>query len=80
MNEKVWVIDDTDDPFEKSASRRKALERSLREEWNPAVAFSLSIILWGGGQFYSRHWKEGAMFLLLMVNFIAFPVVGVPLE
>ncbi len=76
MNEKVWVIDDTDDPFEKPVSRRKALEKPERDEKNPAIAFSLSIIIWGGGQFYNGRWKEGAMFLLLMVNFIVFPVVG----
>jgi hypothetical protein len=40
------------------------------------LAFSLSIILWGSGQFYNGHWKEGAMFLLLMVNFIVYPAIG----
>jgi TM2 domain-containing membrane protein YozV len=76
MNEKVWAINDTDDHFEKPIFRRRALESPAREERNPALAFSLSIILWGGGQFYNGHWKEGAMFLLLMVNFIVYPAIG----
>ncbi len=77
MEEKVWVIDDTDDPLEKSLSRKKAFVEPERVEEGPAVAFSLSIIVWGGGQFYNGRWKEGAMFLLLMVNFVLFPSVAV---
>jgi TM2 domain-containing membrane protein YozV len=77
MEEKVWVIDDTDDLFGRSVAHRKAIEKFEVEQKNPALAFSLSIIIWGGGQFYNGRWKEGAMFLLLMVNFIVFPSVGV---
>jgi TM2 domain-containing membrane protein YozV len=77
MSEKVWVIDDSDEPSERRASRSRALEKPVGEERNPAIAFSLSMIIWGGGQFYNGRWKEGAMFLLLMVNFIVFPSVGV---
>jgi hypothetical protein len=76
MNEKVWVIDDPDEHSDKPVSRRRTLESPVGEERNPALAFSLSIILWGGGQFYNGHWKEGAMFLLLMVNFIAYTIIG----
>jgi TM2 domain-containing membrane protein YozV len=77
MDEKVWVIDDSDDPFERHVPRGKAFEKPERVEENPAIAFSLSIIIWGGGQFYNGRWKEGGMFLLLMVNFILFPSVVV---
>jgi TM2 domain-containing membrane protein YozV len=77
MEEKVWVIDDTDDLFEKPAPCGKAFEKPQSVEKNPAIAFSLSIIIWGGGQFYNGRWKEGTMFLLLMMTFVVFPSVGV---
>ena len=44
-------------------------------EKNPAVAFSLSLWVWGGGQFYNRQWQLGVFYLLAMVNFYLVPAV-----
>lgn len=75
--EKVWYIED---PEEKSAPgnrNRRNPQVSTPEpvtvsQKNPALAFSLSILIWGGGQFYNRDWKLGVLLMLLMMNFWAF--------
>lgn len=81
MEEKVWVIDD---PADRTAIRNRM---SLREETtrrissktdtNPADAFSLSLLCWGGGQFYNRQWKLGTLLILLMINYMSFLLISV---
>lgn len=44
----------------------------MPKQKNPVVAFTLSLFVWGGGQFYNRDWKLGILLVLLMVNFWAF--------
>jgi hypothetical protein len=41
-------------------------------EKSPALAFSLSLLFWGGGHFYIGQRKFGVLFLLIMINFYAF--------
>jgi hypothetical protein len=79
MKEKVWVIND----FGKEPIRRRPISSGVekpppkRMERNPALALSLSLLLWGGGQFYNRQWKQGVLFLLLMANFYMFLGIAV---
>jgi len=37
------------------------------------MAFSLSLWVWGGGQFYNRQWQLGVLYFLFMINFYLFP-------
>ena len=39
---------------------------------SPAIAFSLSLLIWGAGQFYNRQKKLGFLFLGLMIPFYLF--------
>ncbi|TAK04370.1 MAG: hypothetical protein EPO39_11670 [Candidatus Manganitrophaceae bacterium] len=70
--EDVWAIED---PWEKpSPAARKNPKKTLeakqkRRGGHPAVAFSLSLFLWGAGQIYNGQGKLGVLFLLIMANF-----------
>jgi hypothetical protein len=82
MNEKVWVIEDFDEePVRRGPMPPREepppLKQRQRRERNPALAISLSLLLWGGGQFYTRQRKLGVLFLLLMANFYMFLGVAV---
>ncbi|MEW6323859.1 MAG: hypothetical protein AB1515_00575 [Nitrospirota bacterium] len=69
----VWVIDE---PARSSThGQHRSLHGSLSGRRHPAVAFSLSLLVWGGGQFYNRQWQWGLLYLLCMVNFYLFPAV-----
>lgn len=68
MRDKVWTIED---PFDKTEARTEA-SSELKSDKNPAVAFSLSILIWGGGQFYTGYWIEGAILFLFMLGFYSF--------
>jgi len=39
------------------------------KERNPALAFSMSLLCWGGGQFYNRQRKLATMLVLIMLNY-----------
>lgn len=75
MSQKVWVIEDS---FEGEISARRdnqsnvsALQQNS-EQRNPSLAYSLSILIWGCGQFYNRQWRPGVLFLLFMIMFSVF--------
>lgn len=72
--ETVWVLDD---PNGSSASRHRSPQPVMHRGPgnNPAVAFSLSLWVWGGGQFYNRQWQLGFLYFLFMINFYLFPSV-----
>ncbi|HXC61652.1 MAG TPA: hypothetical protein VNV63_03175 [Nitrospiria bacterium] len=59
----VWILDDYQ---ERSVSQKAAPPTRL--EKSPAVAFSLSLLFWGGGQIYNRQWGLGFLFILIMAN------------
>ncbi|MBI3596257.1 MAG: hypothetical protein HY203_03780 [Nitrospirae bacterium] len=44
---------------------------------SPAVAATLSLLIWGGGQFYTRKLKWGFLFILLMANYSLIPALGI---
>lgn len=66
----IWTIKE---PVESSVSRNKMKLKTKAaappRQKNPALAFSLSLLVWGGGQIYNRQWKVGVLLILLMVNF-----------
>lgn len=69
-HETVWTIErPKKESFPDGAEKdRRNPDGPARE---PALAFSLSLLIWGAGQLYNRRWKHGILFLLLMANFIA---------
>jgi hypothetical protein len=81
MKQEVWVIgdDDLDDPCE--TDRTLALAPNPAgvvsaappdtEQKSPVAAFSLSLAVWGGGQFYLGKSRPGSIYLATMVLFYA---------
>jgi hypothetical protein len=69
--DKVWQIKD---PADRSSPGKKQTGDTpvTTEQKNPAVAFTLSIFVWGSGQFYNDDWNLGTLLFLLMVNFYGF--------
>ncbi len=61
----VWVIGDS--PGGKKANPAV----NPRKEKNPALAFSLSLLVWGCGQIYNGQRILGFLFMLLMADFYA---------
>lgn len=59
----VWVLDDS-----QARSVSPKTVSSGRLERNPAVAFSLSLLFWGGGQVYNRQRGLGFLSILMMAN------------
>jgi len=69
----VWVIEDPDDPSVIKKKRQKAAAQQAPQQ-NPALAFSLSMLVWGAGQLYNRQGKIGTLLMLLMANFYLAPI------
>jgi len=79
MGQKVWVIDD--DYWKESPGKRlsdvppsperQADSQSLAKapQKSPAVSFSLSMLLWGGGHLYLGAYRVGAVCLAAMAFF-----------
>ena len=65
--EKVWVIEDPDEQFQGYKTRRLTKETLPSDGKNPAAAYSLSIIFWGGGQIYNDQRSTGLLFLFAMI-------------
>jgi TM2 domain-containing membrane protein YozV len=69
-NDPVWVIEDPDDlPFVRKKKKPPVVTPPRRPQKSPAVAFSLSLLVWGAGQIYNRQGKIGLLLSLLMANF-----------
>jgi len=78
INEKVWVINEN---YKKSAAGIAAdnissLHRDVKQK-NPAMAYSLSLLIWGCGHLYLRRWKSGILLFLYMIMFYLFMIVTV---
>jgi TM2 domain-containing membrane protein YozV len=65
--EKVWVIEDPDEQLQGYKTRRLTKETLPSDGKNPAAAYSLSIIFWGGGQIYNDQRSKGLLFLFTMI-------------
>jgi hypothetical protein len=74
--ENVWYIEDPEETSSRSGNTR-GKSRIGRKQKNPAVALSLSLIVWGGGQIYNDDWDLGFLLALLMANFYAFLFDGI---
>lgn len=72
QGDRVWVLED---PDERPRVRKKPAGTPPRPQKNPAVAFTLSLLIWGAGQIYNRQRKSGFLLILLMVNFYMDPVL-----
>jgi TM2 domain-containing membrane protein YozV len=73
--EKVWEIKDP----EAYLGKRKTSARAtppLREEKDPARAFSKSMLAWGLGQLYNDQLGKGAAFLVMMLLMFGGTVLG----
>ncbi|MCK5426839.1 MAG: hypothetical protein KAJ34_04020 [Thermodesulfovibrionia bacterium] len=81
MSKKVRVIEGSNKkPDSKTQVARKVIttvgEKDVKQR-NPALAYSLSLLIWGGGQFYNRQWKFGIVFLTLMILFYLFMSINI---
>jgi len=75
MPEKVWVLQDPKiKPGKRDGTAAEVIEPTGSGK-NPAVAATLSLLIWGVGQFYNRALKWGFLFTLLMVNFYLIPAL-----
>lgn len=81
MNKKIWIIEDTS---EKKSSAKGGIQGTASSsqqksygEKDPSLAFSLSILLWGCGQFYNRQWRLGTIFLICMILFYTSIIITV---
>ena len=76
MSKKVWVIEDSPEnqvsATKVSQTDSSTFQQKSTEQRHPSLAYSLSIIIWGCGQFYNKQWKLGILFLLSMINFYLF--------
>ena len=69
MPEKVWVLQDPKIKSEKRDGTATEVTEPTGSGKNPATAATLSLLIWGGGQFYNRALKWGFLFTLLMASF-----------
>lgn len=72
QKDNVWHIKDPGGRPSRGKKEPSDTPAAATKQRNPAVAFSLSILCWGSGQFYNEDWNLGTLLLLLMVNFYAF--------
>lgn len=74
MEKKIWeiphtVIDGASDKGAETLSTKKVLHPYLKtNEKNPAIAATLSMFLWGGGQIYNKDTKYGLPLLIAMIS------------
>jgi TM2 domain-containing membrane protein YozV len=73
MNQKVWVIRGHYEGAAPNAPTTGGLVTALHpakaKQKDPALAYSMSLFIWGCGQLYNRRWKSGALLFLFMIIF-----------
>jgi TM2 domain-containing membrane protein YozV len=74
--EKVWEIKDPDALMKSMTTKRIRKQAPPRDEKDPAKAFTLSMLYWGGGQLYNDQIAKGAVFVITMVLLFVFTVLG----
>ncbi len=79
--QKTWYIDDPywkegsdkgasdKPPATKTKTENQAIPGASRK--NPALAFSLSMVVWGSGQMYAGAYRPGSIFMAAMLFFYA---------
>ncbi len=76
MMGKVWAIEDPEDRFHGSKTRRLTKEALPSDGKNPASAYTLSLFFWGGGQLYNGQRAKGLLFLFTMLMVVTVPVLA----
>jgi TM2 domain-containing membrane protein YozV len=76
MNQKIWIINDETGSFPAERRLENRVEagrddRRAKAHKNPALAFSLSLLVWGSGHLYLRDICLGSIFLGCMLLFYA---------
>ncbi len=71
--EKVWEIKDPDSYLRKKTVVRRGPPVA---EKDPAKAYSLSLLCWGGGQLYNNQLAKASIFLIAMALLLVFVVLG----
>ncbi len=74
--DKVWEIKDPDQLLKSMTKRRIRKTAELLDKKDPAKAFTLSLLYWGGGQLYNDQITKGAVFVITMVLLFVFSVLG----
>jgi TM2 domain-containing membrane protein YozV len=74
--DKVWEIKDPDALLKSMTTKRIRKHASRGPEKDPAKAFALSMLYWGGGQLYNDQIAKGAVFVITMVLLFVFTVLG----
>jgi TM2 domain-containing membrane protein YozV len=64
--EQVWVIEDPDELPKVRKTKPSRKDNPIKAGKNPAVAYSLSMLIWGAGQRYNHRRGKGAAFMVLM--------------
>ncbi len=64
---KTWVTQEADQHFYRLGVRRATEGLPFADEKNPARAYTLSLLLWGGGQSYSGLRMKGVLFQIFML-------------
>jgi TM2 domain-containing membrane protein YozV len=67
--DKVWVIEDPSKLLHGLKARSMPQKVLLSNEKDPAKAYSLSVLFWGGGQFYNKNVVKGLSLILTMAAF-----------
>ncbi len=68
--ERVWVIQDPDEQLHGCKTRRLTREALPSDGKNPAVAYTLSLFFWGGGQLYNGRRGKGLLLLFAMLTVV----------
>lgn len=74
--EKVWEVKDPD-ALLRDLKKKRTTEQPLREEKDPAGAYSRSLLVWGLGQLYNDQLGKGASFMVAMMLLAGGVVLGV---
>lgn len=70
--EHVYVLED---PDERPRVKTNTSSPPPQPQKSPAVAFTLSILIWGAGHIYNRQENIGTLLILLMANFYVDPIL-----
>ncbi|MBI5042370.1 MAG: hypothetical protein HZC10_00735 [Nitrospirae bacterium] len=74
MDKKIWeipntIVDGASNKSTEASSTKKVTHPYLKtNEKNPAIAATLSMLLWGGGQIYNKDTRHGIPLLLAMIG------------
>jgi hypothetical protein len=65
--DKIWVVEDPDEKRASQRTKRLTQEGHPPVEKDPAVAYTLSLLVWGAGQMYNGQKEKGQWFFFFML-------------